>query len=599
MPCRPLASLVLGLWLGMTALLAGPNPVMDSAKAKIAAFHAGEKPNGAFVRVVYFHAADQAPLADFAGRLERSLVDISAFYREEMLKRYGVATEGLPLERRDGKFVLHVVKGLQPSAHYDYASGSETWNEVKQALGEKIRPDREHVLIFYGLCEKEADGRYVIHAPYYGAGDSNHQHGLCHAADCEQLDPALLTRKDLPFVFKEHSYERMQMTVAKFNTWYLGGLAHELGHGLGFPHDSGAPGEAPGVALMGGGNLTYRENLWGGKRPAYLSLATALRFAAHPLATRSDKARWLPNDAIIEDLVATPTKGGLRLAGRIASNVPPCAFIASVWPTSAKTDHGALTFCSAIDGAGRFSVDISGLKGVAYRLKLGGLLVNGAEAKEQHVFTCDADGKPSLAFIAQRVVAKAEQAVLRDPAKADLLLSDRALLAAPDSVARTQLRLLRDLRLPQAEASDLAAVRTNTVSLGDVRWSEAKVGWGKPTRNRFGSNDAVLLKIVGQAFAKGLYAHAASRYVYTLDGRWKSFVSTIGLRDGAGAEPSARFIILGDGKELFRSGPLREGAKQEVSVDVTGVKQLELLTESAEQNNRACWALWAEPSLRR
>jgi hypothetical protein len=597
--CRPLVPFLLSLLSGCALLSAATNPIMDSAKAKIAAFHAGEKPNGAFVRVVYFHAADQAPLADFQGRLERSLNDISAFYRDEMLQRYGVKTEGLPLERREGKFVLHVVKGKQPSAHYDYSSGSETWNEVKQVLGGKIKPDREHVLIFYGLCEQEADGRYVIHAPYYGAGDSNHQHGLCHAADCEKLDPLLLTRKDLPFVFKEHSYERMKMTVAKFNTWYLGGLAHELGHGLGFPHDSGAPGEASGVALMGGGNLTYRENLWGGTRPAYLSLATALRFATHPLATHSDKARWQANDATVTDLVALPAKGALRLSGRITASVPPCAFIASVWPTTAKTDHGAQTFCSAIDGSGRFMVEITGLKNASYRLKFGSLLVNGAEAKEQHVVVCDADGKPSLRFLSERMVAKAEQAALRDPAKADELLSDRAIISAPDDSASTQLKLLRELRRPQPEATELAKVRERTFSLSDAQWSEAKVAWGKPTRNRFGSNDALLLKVGGQAYAKGLYAHANSRYAYALDANWKSFTASVGLRDGAGAEPSARFIVLGDGKELYRSPAIREGVKQDVYVDVTGVRQLELITESTEQTNRACWALWVEPLLRR
>ena len=596
---RPLVPFLLSVLLGLSALRAGPNPIMDSAKAKIDAYHTGEKPNGAFVRVVYFHAADQAPLADFEGRLERSLNDISAFYREEMLKRYGVATEGLPLERRNGKFVLHVVKGRQPSAHYDYSSGGETWNEVKEALGEKISPAREHVLIFYGLCEKEEDGRYVIHAPYYGAGDSNQQHGLCHAADCEMLDPPLLARKDLPFVFKEHSYERMTMHVAKFNTWYLGGLAHELGHGLGFPHDSGAPGEAPGVALMGGGNLTYRENLWGGTRPAYLSLATALRFAAHPLATGSDKGRWQPNDAVINDLAATRAKGTLRLTGRISSSVPPCAFIASVWPTTAKTDHGAQTFCSAIDPSGRFAVEITGLTAASYRLKLGSLLVSGAEAKERYVFKCDPEGMPSLGFLYDRLVVAAEQAVLRDPTKADLLLSDRAVAAAPDETTRAQLRLLRELRRPQPAPTDLATVRAGVFSLADAKWTAAKVGWGQPARNRFGSNDAVLLKIDGQLFAKGLYAHATSRYAFALEGKWKTFAATAGLRDGAGAEPSAVFVVIGDGKELFRSKPLKENERQGLSIDVTNVKQLELLTESGEKTNRSCWAIWADPVVRR
>jgi hypothetical protein len=591
-------STALSLLFGIVAL-AGNNPILDSAKEKIEAFHTGEKPNGAFVRVVYFHAVDQEPLKDFESRLERSLDDISNFYRDEMLQRYGVKIDGLPLERRDGKFILHVVKGKQPSAHYDYASGNETWNEVKQALSDKIKPDREHVLIFYGLCEKESDGRYVFHSPYYGDGGSNQQHGLCHAADCEMLDPTLLTRKDLPLVFKEHNYERMQMNVAKFNTWYLGGLAHELGHGLGFPHDSGAPNEAPGVSLMGGGNLSYRENLWGGTRPAYLSLATALRFIAHPLVTHSDKARWQPNDAAIQNLGATHAKGTLRLTGQITSSVPACAFIASVWPTTAKTDHGALTFCSAIDSTGHFTVEITHLKNTTYNIKLSSLLVNGAEAKVRYTFSCDAEGLPSLGFITDHLISTAEQAVLRNPAKADALLNDQAIARAPDEATRVQLRLLRDLRRPTPEAVDLATVKVNQFNLGDAKWSEAKVGWGKPTRNRFGSNDAILLRVAGQAYANGLYAHTSSRYAYALNGSWKSLTTIVGVRDGAGSEPSAIFIIVGDGKELFRSKALHEGTKQEVTVDLTNVRQLELITESPDKNNRNGWAIWADPLLHR
>ena len=55
-------------------LRAGPNAIMDVAQKRIAVFHAGEKPGGTFVRVVYFHAADREPLPDFAARLDRTLI---------------------------------------------------------------------------------------------------------------------------------------------------------------------------------------------------------------------------------------------------------------------------------------------------------------------------------------------------------------------------------------------------------------------------------------------------------------------------------------------------------------------------------------------
>ncbi|MEI2609641.1 MAG: hypothetical protein V9G20_13515, partial [Candidatus Promineifilaceae bacterium] len=170
-----------------------------------------------------------------------------------------------------GQFVVRVVRGAQPSSHYTYESGQETWNEVPKTLAKDINAERDHVLIIYGLCDTARDGRYVFHAPYYGFS-SDHRHGVCHAADCELLDPQNLASTK-PMAFSEHYYPHKAMTVGEFNSWYLGGIAHELGHALGLPHDNGMPQEDKlGVSLMGMGNLNYREHLHGGKA-ARLSLA--------------------------------------------------------------------------------------------------------------------------------------------------------------------------------------------------------------------------------------------------------------------------------------------------------------------------------------
>ena len=428
-------SVVILLLLG-GFLRAGPNPVMDAAEERIAAFHAGEKPSGAFVRVVYFYAADREPPPDYAARLDRVLTDISAFYRDEMQRRFAVQTNGLPLERMDGKLVIHLVRGQQPAEHYHYESGEETWREVRQALAGTMDPAREHVLILYGLCEHAADGRYVFHAPYYGVPASDQRCGLCHAADCDLLDPALLTQKDRPLVFSEHNYAHVESNVAKFNSWYLGGLAHELGHGLGFPHDSGDPNETPESSLMGWGNLHYREDLWGGRNPAGLALATALRFAAHPLTTQSNKARWQPADAVFEDLAATSEQGTLRITGRVHASVPPCAIIASAWPTATPTDHGAMTFCTAVADDGKFSVTLTHLDAPSWNLGLGCLLVSGAESRENFTFRCNARGEPDTDFLAERTVDAAEQMLMRDLAQAGKLLTEEAIAAIPNEEAR-------------------------------------------------------------------------------------------------------------------------------------------------------------------
>ncbi|MES2476493.1 MAG: NPCBM/NEW2 domain-containing protein [Verrucomicrobiota bacterium] len=584
-------------------LLAGTNLVMDSAQKRIAQFHAGEKPNGAFVRIVYFHAADREPLPDFAARLDRVMTDISEFYREGMEQRFGVKTGGIPLERKDGKLIIHVVRGQHASAHYNYESGNETWAEVQEALTGTLDVKREHVLILYGLCERESDGRFVFNAPYYGAGWSDQSHGLCHAADCDLLDPALLTQKDKPFVFTEHYYPRVESTVAKFNSWYIGGTAHELGHGLGFPHDNGAPGEAPGVALMGGGNLHYREELWGGRSPAYLSLATALRFAAHPIVTHSDKARWQPADAVVEDLTASVEKGKLRLTGKVRASVPPCAIIASAWPSSAKSDHGAMTFCAAVDDDGKFSVELTHLNAPSWNMTLGSLLVNGAESSERFTFECNARGEPETDFLSVRAVDLAEQALMRDPAQAKKFLTDEAILASKDGEIRRRLRLLDAMRKPDPEPIDLTSATSGRAYLSDARWTQAEVGWGKVTRNRYSFSrerwEGLFLKMDGEVFGKGLYAHADSVFAFPIGGNWKTFSAVIGLREGALDQGSAVFTVVGDGKEIYRSKVLRPGKREVLRLDISGVRQLELRVKGGEGHPHNCWAIWADPLVER
>jgi hypothetical protein len=385
---------------GVEKNLVRPTAIMMAAQERITSFHHAEQPSGAVLRVVYFHPLDRAPLPDHVARLERIMTDVSGFYRDG-LYRLGFKGDGLPLERSNGQLVIHPVQGLHPALHYQHESGREIWAEVRNAVGNKFDPDREHVLMLHGLCHREPDGRYVFNAPYYGAGWSDHRRGLCHAADCELLDPLLLTKKNERMVFTEHYYARKEMSVAQFNTWYLGGIAHELGHGLGFPHDTGGPNEAPGFALMGVGNHHYRENVWGARRPAYLSLATALRLAAHPLVTQSNKSRWQEPDAVFTDLKAESKQHVLRISGRVIASVPPCAVIASVWPASATTDHRAMTFCAIVADDGSFSVELTDLRGAAWNMNLGCVLVNGAESVLPLPFGTNRRGEPD----AERLIA--------------------------------------------------------------------------------------------------------------------------------------------------------------------------------------------------
>ena len=590
--------------------------MVQQAQKIIAEYHAGQPKTTNVLRVIYFVPKDREPLPRYAERLDRVVNDISDFYRDG-LRRFGMETSGLPLERKDGKLALHIVHGKLPASKDHYNSGPV--QEIRDALKGTMDIDREHLLVFYALCSHEADGTYVFDSPYYGEGGSNQRSGLCHAADCELLDPLLLTDTNHTIVFTEHNYKHIKMTVAQFNSWYLGGVAHELGHALGLPHDDGGSDEKQfGTSLMGEGNLSYRQELWGGgdihhhlgiwvgAAPTYLGRASALQLASHPLFTGSDRGRWDAVDAGFQSLHFFATNGGVRIQGVLTDAIPAYAVIAYAWPVSDKIDdHWARTFPGVLkDGA--FTLDLDRIHTDNWRrfhLNLVALHVNGATVAENFPLSYDAASKPDVAALnAEWLVDRAEIAVTQHQPDALKFVSDEVLASAPTPEAARKLRLLRSV-LDPAGPFDLASVSGDSAFLSDAAWTEAKVGWGQVARNFFWFDKQIqsgaFLTLDGKFFDKGLYAHSDARFVFPVAGKWKTFTAAIGLRDGAASQGSAIFTVRGDGRELYRSRILRVGERAEVKVDISQVKELELLTKGGEGHNHNSWAIWAEPKVQR
>jgi hypothetical protein len=573
--------------------------MIQQAERMIAAWQTGQPQTTNVLRVVYFVPKDVDPLPHYAERLDRVMNDVSGFYRDG-LRRLGIETAGLPLERKDGKLALHLVRGKLAASGYHYESGDRTLLEIRRALKGTIDIDREYLLVFYALCRKESDGRYVFNAPYYGDPSKSPGCGVCHAADCELLDPLLLMETNRQMVFTEHYYPRRQMTVAQFNSWYLGGAAHELGHGLGLPHDGGGESEKSfGVSLMGEGNLTYRQELWGGGPPTYLGRASVLQLASHPLITGSDHGRWDEAKSAFQSLEFSVTNKTLRIQGVATGAIPPYAVIAYLWQTD---DHLAQTFPCVLQN-GAFTLELNGLRPGQWRLNLSRLHVNGAAFAQDFQLRIDASSVPDAAALNEAwMVDPAENAVMRHQPNARELVSDRAIAAATTPEVARKLRLLRSV-LDPAAPFDLTAVRGSSAFLSDAAWTHAKVGWGQVARNYFWFDDdiqnGVFLTLDGRFHDKGLYAHSSSRFVFPVAGQWKTFTAIIGLRDGANIQGSAVFTVQGDGRQLYRSRMLRVGEREDVQVDISRVKELELLTEGGEGHNHNSWAIWAEPKVQR
>lgn len=127
------------------------------------------------------------------------------------------------------------------------------------------------------------------------------------------------------------------------------------------------------------------------------------------------------------------------------------------------------------------------------------------------------------------------------------------------------------------------------MGLTGIRWTEAEVGWKKPSYACHAPGK--------RAHPRAIYAHAVSRYSYRTARAWKRLTGLCGLDRGHSG--SVVFVVRGDGRELFRSGTIRDHDEHPLAVDISGVDVLELVVEDAGDGKNSDHGIWFNPRLTR
>jgi alpha-galactosidase len=154
-------------------------------------------------------------------------------------------------------------------------------------------------------------------------------------------------------------------------------------------------------------------------------------------------------------------------------------------------------------------------------------------------------------------------------------------------------------RLHQATVSPVVIAPEppdGTAALSHHPWISATSGWMSPTIDEAVGGGSPI-SLVGQTYPTGIGVASPSLVRYYLGQQCTRFTATVGLDDAVrnvGPEgATSTFQVIGDGKVLYDSGVIDRDHPQQVDVNLTDVRVLDLVVGDAGDggyNDRADWA---------
>jgi len=550
---------------------------------------------GAVVHVAYFVPGDREPIPGYVDRMDRVMREVQRFYRDGMASAgYGAGTFRLDRDEQ-GRLKVGLVRGRQPMSDYGRNDAGALRREVRHALAEAgLDVDGETLVIFEVLLDWRGEKAVEI-GPYCGGG--NHLSGTAWVYDDGMLDPRRLGSTD------PGGYYHRPCSVGEFNSHYIGGVAHELGHAFGLPHACQRKTDRErGTALMGAGNHTYGQELRREGKGTFLTDTSAMMLSqTRAFAGDLENARNRPRSKLT-DLEAAFDGDVLTLEGALSA--APLAFGIAAYndPQDRPGDYDAVGWTAKVDGEGKFKLQIGELRPGTYQLRLRACHEGGTKSLLSFDYEVDRHGKPDVdlfgsSHLLNEAVIAYRQGDRRRLETAIVALQSR--FPERVTVQRKAAHLASLLERKALRSASELPSEEKKVAVSDLEFGAQAVGWGRPLRDQVRTEGAgtCFLQVGGVFSPSGLYSHAPSRYELLLGRNWTSLSTSYGLQDGH--DGSVVFVIRGDGRELFRSPTIRGHRLREVAVDVSDVDVLELLVENAGDGYAADWGVWIQPELLR
>src|SRR3954471_9081094 len=138
--------------------------------------------------------------------------------------------------------------------------------------------------------------------------------------------------------------------------------------------------------------------------------------------------------------------------------------------------------------------------------------------------------------------------------------------------------------------SDAVITTADYDYLSSMRPVAATNGYGSIERDRSNgeraAGDGSPMTIAGRFYKKGLGLHSDAELHYKLGGKYRSFVSDVGIDDEVGDAGSAVFQVFADGAKLFDSGVMFGSSRtRRINVDVSGMNELVLIVRDGGDGN--------------